>query len=116
MSVVHYHAQQVGDVKMFYRAAGPVDAPVLLLLHGFPSASHMFRDLIPELADRYRVIAPDLPGFGQTKAPARGAEAYRQDLPEAEVHLLDTGHFALETHSRQIADHIRDFLTRKLAN
>lgn len=61
--------QTVGNVEVFYREAGPVDRPVLLLLHGFPTSSHMFRDLMPMLADRYRVIAPDLPGFGQTKAP-----------------------------------------------
>lgn len=285
---VRYHRQQVGDVKLFYREAGPPEAPIILLLHGFPSASHMFRDLIPELADRYRVIAPDLPGFGQTEAPARGgfpysfdalaeviggfvealrlsryaiyifdygapvglrlamkhperitaiisqngnayvegfsdewgawqaywrdpspanreacraslspetirnwqygtgadpallspdgyeldiaymarpgaeeiqldlildyrsnvesypafhryfrehrppllavwgrhdpafvpagAEAYRQDLPDAEIHLLDAGHFALETHNREIAGHVRDFLARRLAD
>ena len=76
MAITHYRRQQVGDVEVFYREAGPADAPVLLLLHGFPSASHMFRDLIPLLAGRYRVIAPDLPGFGQTKAPPRGAFKY----------------------------------------
>lgn len=78
-TTVHYRTQPVGDVDVFYREAGPADAPVILLLHGFPSASHMFRDLIPQLADRYRVIAPDLPGFGQTKAPARGVFAYTFD-------------------------------------
>jgi pimeloyl-ACP methyl ester carboxylesterase len=76
---VEFHSQTVGDVEVFYRVAGPADAPVLLLLHGFPTASHMFRDLIPHLADRYRVIAPDLPGFGNTKAPARGTFAYSFD-------------------------------------
>ncbi|GBQ96619.1 putative hydrolase [Acetobacter nitrogenifigens DSM 23921 = NBRC 105050] len=75
----HYHWQQVGDVSIFYREAGPKDAPVLLLLHGFPTASHMFRDLIPLLSDRYRVIAPDLPGFGQTHAPPRERFAYSFD-------------------------------------
>ena len=79
MSPVQYRTQRVGDVEVFYREAGPADAPVLLLLHGFPSASHMFRDLIPRLADRYHVIAPDLPGFGQTKAPPRGTFAYTFD-------------------------------------
>jgi pimeloyl-ACP methyl ester carboxylesterase len=73
---VTYHAMTVGKVEMFYRQAGPVDAPVILLLHGFPTAGHMFRDLIPQLAARYRVIAPDLPGFGNTKAPARGEFDY----------------------------------------
>ena len=60
---------KVGDLDIFYREAGPKDAPVVLLLHGFPSSSHMFRDLIPELAGSYRVIAPDYPGFGQSSAP-----------------------------------------------
>ncbi|WP_419730363.1 alpha/beta fold hydrolase [Lichenicola sp.] len=76
MSVTRYRTQKVGDVDVFYRETGPIDAPVILLLHGFPTSSHMFRDLMPELADRYRLIAPDLPGFGQTKAPGRGAFTY----------------------------------------
>ncbi|MFB6451248.1 alpha/beta fold hydrolase [Bradyrhizobium tunisiense] len=79
MSSVRYRTQQVGAVEVFYRESGRVDAPTLLLLHGFPTASHMFRDLIPLLADRYRVIAPDLPGFGQTRAPERGSFAYSFD-------------------------------------
>ena len=74
-----FRSQKVGDVDVFYREAGPADAPVILLLHGFPTASHMFRDLIPELAGRYRVIAPDLPGFGNTVSPPRGAFAYTFD-------------------------------------
>lgn len=73
---VTFHTQQVGDVEVFYRQAGPKDAPVLLLLHGFPTSSHMFRDLMPLLASQYRLIAPDLPGFGQTKAPPRGQFDY----------------------------------------
>lgn len=64
--------QQVGNVNVFYREAGPMGAPIILLLHGFPTSSHMFRDLIPELAVHYRVIAPDLPGFGNTDIPKRG--------------------------------------------
>jgi pimeloyl-ACP methyl ester carboxylesterase len=76
---VTYATQIVGDVEVFYREAGPRHAPVLLLLHGFPTASHMFRDLIPLLAGRYRVIAPDLPGFGNTKAPPRDTFAYTFD-------------------------------------
>lgn len=76
---VTYHTQQVGDVDVFYREAGPKDAPVLLLLHGFPTSSHMFRDLIPKLAGRYRVVAPDLPGFGNTRAPPRGEFDYTFD-------------------------------------
>ncbi|CAM5179989.1 Alpha/beta hydrolase OS=Bosea thiooxidans OX=53254 GN=ARD30_22490 PE=4 SV=1 [Bosea thiooxidans] len=70
---------EVEGVQLFYREAGPADAPVLLLLHGFPSSSHMFRDLMPRLTDRYRVIAPDYPGFGHSAAPALSAFAYRFD-------------------------------------
>lgn len=69
---IHYRQQKVGEVDVFYREAGPKGGPILLLLHGFPSSSHMFRDLIPKLAEHYRVIAPDLAGFGQTKTPPRG--------------------------------------------
>jgi pimeloyl-ACP methyl ester carboxylesterase len=76
---VQYLSKTVDDVEMFYREAGPADAPAIVLLHGFPTAGHMFRDLIPLLADRYRVIAPDLPGFGNTKAPPRGTFDYSFD-------------------------------------
>jgi pimeloyl-ACP methyl ester carboxylesterase len=76
---VSYKTQQVGDVSVFYREAGAKGAPVILLLHGFPSSSHMFRDLIPLLAENYRVIAPDLPGFGHTQAPGRGKFDYTFD-------------------------------------
>ena len=71
-----FHTTQVGDVEIFHREAGPSDAPVILLLHGFPTAGHMFRELMPKLSDRYRVIAPDLPGFGNSRAPARGSFDY----------------------------------------
>jgi pimeloyl-ACP methyl ester carboxylesterase len=79
LPIVQYRSQSVGNVDVFYREAGPADAPVILLLHGFPTSGHMFRDLIPLLADRYRVIAPDLPGYGQTKAPKRGDFDYTFD-------------------------------------
>ena len=62
---------EIDGVEIFYREAGPPDAPVVVLLHGFPTSSHMFRNLIPALADRYRVIAPDYPGFGQSAMPSR---------------------------------------------
>ena len=74
-----YKTQTVGPVEVFYREAGPADAPVILLLHGYPTTSHMFRNLIPLLAANYRVIAPDLPGFGLTKAPPRGQFDYTFD-------------------------------------
>jgi pimeloyl-ACP methyl ester carboxylesterase len=79
MSAIKYRTVDVDGFKIFYREAGPADAPVLLLLHGFPSASHMFRDLIPRLADRFRVVAPDLPGFGQSDMPAHTAFTYSFD-------------------------------------
>jgi pimeloyl-ACP methyl ester carboxylesterase len=63
------HRVEADGLKMFYREAGPSDAPVVLLLHGFPTSSFQYRELIPRLADRYRVIAPDLPGFGFTEVP-----------------------------------------------
>lgn len=62
----HHHTIDIDGVSLFYREAGPVDAPTILLLHGFGASSYMFRDLIPQLAHKYHVIAPDLPGFGQT--------------------------------------------------
>jgi pimeloyl-ACP methyl ester carboxylesterase len=76
---VRYSRQVVGEVEVFYREAGPKNAPVILLLHGYPTASHMFRNLIPLLCDKFRLIAPDLPGFGQTKAPPRDKFDYTFD-------------------------------------
>jgi len=76
VTAIHYRYQQAGDVNVFYREAGDPASPVLLLLHGFGGSSFMFRDLIPQLADRYHVVAPDLPAFGFTEAPARGEYAY----------------------------------------
>jgi pimeloyl-ACP methyl ester carboxylesterase len=67
--VTHHRTTQVDGIDIFYREAGPDAAPVVLLLHGFPTSSHMFRNLIPALADRYRVIAPDYPGFGLSAMP-----------------------------------------------
>ena len=69
----------IDGVKIFYREAGPVDAPTILLLHGFPTSSHMFRNLIPALADRYHLIAPDYPGFGNSDQPAMDKFDYTFD-------------------------------------
>lgn len=73
------HRIEADGVNVFYRAAGPADAPVVLLLHGFPASSFQYRELIPRLADRYRVIAPDLPGFGFTEVPAGRQYRYTFD-------------------------------------
>lgn len=83
MTAIRFRTADVDGFNIFYREAGLADAPKLLLLHGFPSAGHMFRDLIPELSDQFHIIAPDLPGFGQSDMPSRGAFAYTFD------HLAD---------------------------
>jgi pimeloyl-ACP methyl ester carboxylesterase len=79
MLMVSFRKVDVNGFNIFYREAGSKDAPAILLLHGFPSASHMFRDLIPKLADRFHLIAPDLPGFGQSDMPDRGTFTYTFD-------------------------------------
>ncbi len=76
MGTVTFRKVDVDGIRVFYREAGPNAAPTILLLHGFPTAGHMFRDLIPQLADRFRLVAPDLPAFGQSDMPARGTFTY----------------------------------------
>jgi pimeloyl-ACP methyl ester carboxylesterase len=75
-ATVHYRTVAIDSVNIFYREAGPADGPVVVLLHGFPTSSSMYRRLIPALADRYHVIAPDYPGFGQSGVPDRATFAY----------------------------------------
>ena len=79
MTDMHYRSAEVDGLKVFYREAGAPTSPKLLLLHGFPSSSHMFRNLIPLLADRFHIIAPDLPGFGQSDMPPRNRFKYTFD-------------------------------------
>src|SRR5271163_5230240 len=76
---ISIHRVQADGVQVFYRAAGQANAPVVLLLHGFPTSSFMFRELIPRLANDYRVIAPDLPGFGFTDVPSERQYVYSFD-------------------------------------
>ncbi|CCD90999.1 putative enzyme [Bradyrhizobium sp. ORS 375] len=97
--VTHYRTAKIDDIDIFYREAGPADAPVILLLHGFPTSSHMFRNLIPQLASRYRVIAPDYPGFGQSAAPDHKTFAYTfahfADLMDALLGKLEVKRYAM---------------------
>jgi pimeloyl-ACP methyl ester carboxylesterase len=99
MTTIHYRKANVDGMKVFYREAGAVDAPTLLLLHGFPSAGHMFRELIPALADRFRVVAPDLPGFGQSDMPSRDKFTYTfarlAEVIERFTEVIGLGRFAI---------------------
>jgi pimeloyl-ACP methyl ester carboxylesterase len=99
MSKTSFHKVDASGINVFYREAGPKEAPAILLLHGFPTASHMFRDLIPQLADRFRLIAPDLPGFGQSDMPDRGTFTYTFDniarVIERFTEVLELDRFAI---------------------
>jgi pimeloyl-ACP methyl ester carboxylesterase len=96
---VSFHTVAADGVNVFYREAGATDAPVVLLLHGYPTSSHMFRELIPRLAGKYRVIAPDLPGFGFTTVPAERKYHYSFDslakTVEAFVEALGLTRYAI---------------------
>ena len=78
-SATHYRTVRIDDLDLFYREAGPANAPVILLLHGFPASSFMYRDLIAQLADRFHLVAPDYPGFGYSAAPSTREHAYTFD-------------------------------------
>jgi pimeloyl-ACP methyl ester carboxylesterase len=94
-----YRTVDVGGLEIFYREAGPAAAPVVLLLHGFPTSSRMFRNLIPMLADRYRVIAPDYPAFGHSAVPSRSdfhyTHAHLSEVVEALIGKLGVTRFAM---------------------
>jgi pimeloyl-ACP methyl ester carboxylesterase len=98
-SVTHYRTKQVDGLSIFYREAGAATAPAVLLLHGFPTSSHMFRDLIPHLSQEFRVIAPDLPGFGFSDAPNRSSFTYSferlADVIERFTQAIGLDRFAL---------------------
>ncbi|MFY2629241.1 alpha/beta fold hydrolase [Achromobacter dolens] len=101
---VRHRFEQVGDVKVFYREAGAPDAPTVLLLHGYAASSFMYRNLIPMLADKYHVIAPDLPGFGFTEAPARGEYAHTFDQLARTIDQF-TQQLGLDRYAIQVFDY-----------
>ena len=99
MQKISYRKVNVDGLNIFFRQAGPKDARVLLLLHGFPSAGHMFRDLIPQLADQFHAVAPDLPGFGQSDMPERTKFSYTFDniarVVDRFTEVIGIGRFAI---------------------
>jgi pimeloyl-ACP methyl ester carboxylesterase len=99
VAIPYYRTTQVDGVDLFYREAGSEDAPVVVLLHGFPTSSHMFRNVLPALADRYHVIAPDYPGFGLSAMPDRTRFPYTfakyADLMDGLLSQLGATHYAL---------------------
>jgi pimeloyl-ACP methyl ester carboxylesterase len=101
----YYRNTTIDGLNVFYREAGSQDAPTIVLLHGFPSSSHMFRDLIPRLADRFHVIAPDLIGFGYSARPAATEFAYTFDHLTAIVEKLLFGTLALTKFSIYVQDY-----------
>src|SRR5690606_31521447 len=101
---VRHRFEQVGDVTVFYREAGDSSKPTVLLLHGYAASSFMYRNLIPMLADAYHVIAPDLPGFGFTEAPARGQYAYTFDQITDTIDQF-TEQLGLERYAMQVFDY-----------
>ncbi len=96
---VHYRTEKVNGLDIFYREAGDKAAPTVLLLHGFPTSSHMYRNLIPQLAEKYHVIAPDFPGFGNSSAPSVDEYDYSfdnmSDVVEKLIGQLGVKNFSL---------------------
>lgn len=103
-SQVYHRTTEIDGLEIFYREAGPNDAPTVLLLHGFPTSSHMFRNLIPVLADKYHVVAPDYPGFGNSSAPPVDEFEYTFDSLASVVEKF-TERVGLEKYSIYLMDY-----------
>ena len=101
---VYHRTVEIDGLEIFYREAGPADAPTVLLLHGFPTSSHMFRNLIPALADRYHVVAPDYPGYGSSSMPALDEFDYSFDSFARIVEKL-TDKLGLQRYSLYVMDY-----------
>ena len=106
MTAIKYRTADVDGFNLFYREVGAAGAPKLLLLHGFPSASHMFRDLIPLLADRFHIVAPDLPGFGRSDLPGRGHHTFER-IAETIAAATPSGPYPRSSYARAPRDCIR---------
>ncbi len=103
-TVVAHRMMEIDGLEIFYREAGSPQAPTVLLLHGFPTSSHMFRDLVPELADRYHLIAPDYPGYGNSSAPSADEFDYTFDnLADVVAKFVDKA--GLDTYSIYLMDY-----------
>ena len=100
-----YRNTTIDGLNVFYREAGPEDAPTIVLLHGFPSSSHMFRDLIAQLADRFHVIAPDYIGFGYSAAPSASEFKYTSENLTSYVEKLLFGTLGLKKFSIYVQDY-----------
>jgi len=103
--MTRYHYATIDGRKIFYREAGPADAPAIVLLHGFPSSSHMFRDLIQKLAGKFRVIAPDYLGFGHSDQPSAKEYSYTFDSLTTLIEKLLFGHLKLTKFSIYVQDY-----------
>ncbi len=103
--MIRYQHATVNGLKLFYREAGWKNAPTIVLLHGFPSSSHMFRDLIPQLADKFHIIAPDYPGFGYSDAPDPAGFEYTFDNLAAQIEELLFGVLGLKKFSIYVQDY-----------
>src|SRR5438093_11520770 len=102
--MIHYRTAAVGDHQIFYREAGDPNQTSLLLLHGFPSSSHMFRNLIPLLADRFHIVAPGLPGFGFSQSPPRSQFKYTFDNLATVIEAF-TEVVSLQRYARYVVDY-----------